>query len=186
MIYYTADTHFGHENIIKLCNRPFKNVEEMNSVLIDNWNKKVTGHDTVYIIGDMFNKCKNAEQILKQLKGKKHLIIGNHDGSWLTKFDATPYFESIALMKEISANNHGITMCHYPLLTWHHEKKTYMIHGHIHNNTSGDYWPLIRKRERVLNADVEINNYEPVTFEELYENNIKFKEMNGGDTCGKY
>ena len=179
MIYYTADTHFGHENIIKLCNRPFASIEDMNDALIDNWNKKVGGNDTVYIIGDMFYKCSEAEDILKMLKGKKHLIIGNHDGSWLTKFNATPYFESIELMRETSADGHGITMCHYPLLTWRHEKKTYMIHGHTHANTSSDYWELLRSRKRVLNAGVDINNFEPVTFTELLANNIKFKERQG-------
>lgn len=181
MIYYTADTHFGHENIIKLCNRPFTSIEDMNDALIDNWNKKVGGNDTVYIIGDMFYKCPDAENILKNLKGKKHLIIGNHDGSWLTKFNAVPYFESIELMKETSADGHGITMCHYPLLTWRHEKKTYMIHGHIHDNTSSDYWELLRSRKRVLNAGVDINNFEPVTFTELLANNIKFKERQGNE-----
>jgi calcineurin-like phosphoesterase family protein len=51
-----------------------------------------------------------------------------------------------------------------------------MIHGHIHGNTNADYWPYLKTHERILNASVEINNYEPVTFDELVENNRLFKE----------
>ena len=54
MIYFTADTHFDHANIIRFCNRPFATVGEMNEALIANWNRKVHGNDTVYILGDMF------------------------------------------------------------------------------------------------------------------------------------
>ena len=68
-------------------------------------------------------------------------------------------------------------MCHYPLLCWGGEGKSWMIHGHIHNNRHMDYWPLLQIRERVLNAGVEINGYAPVTFEELFENNVKQKEL---------
>lgn len=175
MIFYIADTHFGHDNIIKLCKRPFSDVNEMNTIMIENWNRKVKGNDTVYIIGDLFYRCQNPESILRELKGKKRLIIGNHDGSWMTKFDALDYFESIDTMLETSVDNCGATMCHYPLITWRHERKTYMIHGHIHTDTSSDYWPLIKSRERILNAGADINNYEPVTFEELIQNNMKFK-----------
>ena len=78
-------------------------------------------------------------------------------------------------MLETSVGNFGVTMCHYPLLTWRHQTKTYMIHGHIHNDTSSDFWPLIRCRERVLNAGVDINGFEPVTIEELIRNNNAFK-----------
>ena len=85
IIYFTADTHFGHEAIIKMCQRPFESLADMNEQLIQRWNKKVRGNDTVYIIGDMFFRCKNAEEILRSLKGKKKLIIGNHDGSWLSE-----------------------------------------------------------------------------------------------------
>lgn len=87
MIYFTADTHFGHYNAIRFCDRPFASAEEMDEAMIQNWNDRVTGNDTVYILGDMFFRSTNAEGILKRLKGKKRLIVGNHDGSWMTKFD---------------------------------------------------------------------------------------------------
>lgn len=175
MTYFIADTHFGHKKIIEMCNRPFSSIEEMNSVIIERWNKKVKGNDTVYVLGDMFFKCKYPEPILKQLKGRKRLLIGNHDGSWMTKVNVSDYFLSFDTMIETSVDNHGVTMCHYPLLTWRHKLKTYMIHGHIHNNTTGDFWPLIRDRERALNAGVDINGFEPVTLAELVENNKRFK-----------
>ncbi len=150
----------------------------MNETLIARWNDKVKGHETIYILGDMFFRCEPAtvEDILKRLKGKKHLIQGNHDGSWLTKIDASKYFESIELFKETSIGQKGATLCHYPMLTYKHAQKQFMIHGHIHNDTRADFWPLLAERELVLNAGVDVNNFEPVTLEELIVNNKKFKE----------
>ena len=73
MNYFTSDLHLGHRNIIRLCNRPFATIEEMDETLIRNWNAKVTNGDTVYILGDLlFRNEKPAEEYLKQLKGKKH------------------------------------------------------------------------------------------------------------------
>lgn len=176
MIFYIGDTHFGHENILQLCDRPFASIEEMNERLIENWNNKVKGADTVYILGDMFFKCKDTESILCRLKGKKHLFVGNHDESWLGKIDLPRYFESVNTLDSVSDGVRGITLCHFPMLTYKHEKKNYMIHGHIHANTHMDFWPLLCKRERVLNAGVDINGYAPVTFDELLQNNIAFKQ----------
>ena len=87
------------------------------------------------------------------------------------------HFLSVDTMLEFSDGKRGLTLCHYPLLSWKRDAKTYMIHGHIHNNTDADYWPLICKRDRLLNAGVEINGYAPVTFEELVENNRRWKAM---------
>lgn len=175
MIYFTADTHFGHQNIIRFCNRPFSNTEEMDEALIKNWNSRVNGNDTVYILGDMFFRSINAESILKSLKGKKRLIIGNHDSSWMTKFNASKYFISMDSFLEISDGKHALTLCHYPLVTWKHAKKSYMIHGHIHNDKNADFWSLIAARDHLLNAGADINGYMPVSFDELLENNRRFK-----------
>lgn len=176
MIYFTADTHFGHYNVIRFCDRPFASAEEMDEAMIQNWNDRVTGNDTVYILGDMFFRSTNAEGILKRLKGKKRLIVGNHDGSWMTKFDYARYFFSVDRFLETSDGKRSLTLCHYPMLSWKHAKRSYMIHGHIHNDTRADFWPLIAARENVLNADVDINSFKPVTFDELLENNRHFKE----------
>ena len=116
-----------------------------------------------------------AEDILKRLHGKKHLIIGNHDGSWLNE-TTRKYFESISPYTETTDGRHALTLCHYPLLTYYHDTKAYMIHGHLHNNTNVDFFPLLVKRERVLNAGVDLNGFMPVTFDELCENNRVFKE----------
>ncbi len=67
MNYYIADTHFGHNNILRLSNRPFNTVEEMDKVIIDNWNSRVTDNDDVckkYFIemGDIKMVQENATQ----------------------------------------------------------------------------------------------------------------------------
>ena len=178
-IFFISDTHFGHENVLKF-GREFASIQEMNELLIKNWNERVSGNDTVYILGDMFFRAEasDVESILSRLKGKKHLILGNHDGSWVEKVDTSLYFQSVSNMLEVSDGKRGLTLCHYPLLTWKHAKKSYMIHGHLHSDTSDDFWPLLKARDRVLNAGVDINGMKPVTFEELVENNIRFKEEN--------
>lgn len=52
MDFFTSDTHFGHVNIIKYCNRPFGSVPEMNAAMIAGWNRHVGPDDTVYHLGD--------------------------------------------------------------------------------------------------------------------------------------
>ena len=49
MIYFTADTHFEHENVIRFCDRPFASANEMDEAMIANWNARVRGNDTVYL-----------------------------------------------------------------------------------------------------------------------------------------
>ncbi len=178
MIYYIADPHFGHANIINLCNRPFENVDEMDEIMIENWNRRVHGNDRVYVLGDMFYHCEpdRVIEILERLKGKKTLIVGNHDGSWMAKVPAKDYFEQIELAMEVW-DTHICTLCHYPMLSWRKQNKTYMIYGHIHDNIEFDFWPLITARPHMLNAGVEINGYQPVTFEELICNNAAFQAL---------
>lgn len=180
MIYFTADTHFGHANILRFCDRPFATIQEMDAAMIQKWNAKVHNNDTVFILGDMFFRSTNVEEVLAQLKGKKRLVIGNHDTFWMRKIPLEKYFESVDPFLEVSDGQHGLTLCHYPMLSWNHQRRTYMIHGHIHNDTTMDFWPLITARERVLNAGADINNFEPVTFDELLANNQRFKQERAG------
>ncbi len=177
MVYYTADLHIGHANIIKMCRRPFSDVNDMNEKFIYNWNDRVTNADTVYIVGDpFFRNAVSAGKYLDRLKGKKHLIIGNHDKTWMQNTDVGRYFKSVSHMEVINAGKRKITLCHYPLMAWDAMSRMgCMIHGHIHNNRNSDYWPLLQKRENALNASVDVNGFQPVTFDELAENNISFK-----------
>lgn len=178
MTYYISDTHFGHGGIIRSCERPFETAEEMDETLISNWNSRVKEADNVYILGDMFYRCKDPDSVLRGLKGRKHLILGNHDASWLNE-ERRAYFESIDEYMRISDGKRSVTLCHYPMISYYHGSKenSFMVHGHIHNNTRADYFPLLAKRERVLNAGVEVNGYIPVAFEELQSNNDIFKEI---------
>ena len=176
MIFFTADTHFGHNNIIRMCGRPFDDADDMDSFTIDMWNSKVKANDTVYVLGDMFYRHGDPESVLRQLRGRKRLIVGNHDGGWMKKVDVSRYFLSVDNYAEISDGRHSFVLCHYPLMTWKHSKKNYMIHGHIHNNTDMSFWPVIRDNPRLLNAGVDVNGFWPVTFEELVINNECFKE----------
>lgn len=76
MIFYIADMHFGHENVLRFDDRPFSEIGQMDETLIQNWNDRVADDDTVYVLGDAFWKNEeNSVKILQQLNGHKHLFF---------------------------------------------------------------------------------------------------------------
>ncbi len=81
MIFFTSDTHFGHERIIELAKRPFKSVEEMDDAMISRWNSVVGKADTVYHLGDysLYHRKDTLKKLRERLNGKIILIAGNHD-----------------------------------------------------------------------------------------------------------
>lgn len=117
MYWFTADTHFGHANIIKYCKRPFCNVFEMNETTIDNWNRVVKPPDTIYILGDVAMKMSisHIRNIITRLNGKKHVIIGDHDKQiW----KCSDLLEEIIPLKKIEIDKIPIMLCHYNMRVW--------------------------------------------------------------------
>ena len=130
-VFYVADTHFGHSNIIKLCNRPFADVEEMDATLIENWNRVVTDDDYVIVIGDFTFKGNRSCDYAKKLKGKKYLVLGNHD-----KINSGGFIDSFDMLL-VKHNGRLIHCCHYPLIEWYNYfRGSYHFYGHIHNNSN--------------------------------------------------
>ena len=169
MIFYAADTHFRYDPMAET--RPFGSVEEMDEALIVRWNEVVGEEDTVYLVGDVgYNGGHVPCRILERLKGHKHLIRGNHD----TGFEDAPllyrYFESVTDFLEIDDGDQHIFLSHYPILF--EKRNGYMIHGHLHR--SGQFREILQQMPRMLNAGVDINDFRPVTLEQLIENNRIF------------
>ncbi len=166
MLYFTSDLHFYHENIIKHTNRYYANAEKMNNDLIKKWNEKVNACDEVYILGDFTMKgAKLATEILCQLKGKKHLIRGNHDGFVDScEFDKS-LFTSIQYYAEIVYSNVEFVLFHYPILEWKGMfKGSISLHGHQHNNEYYNYNNLENKIRR-YDVGVDANYMTPVSAE---------------------
>ena len=178
--YFIADCHFGHKNIIKYCNRPYYSTEEMDEDIINKWNKKVCKNDKIYIIGDLFYySLNNVESVLNRLHGKKTLIRGNHDDFFLKKINGNRFFEEITMYREMQLGKNFLTLCHYPMYSWRNSRRenSYLVFGHVHNNKDMFWFDYYCQNDRTLNAGVDINNFEPVNFDELKNNNYNFKEL---------
>lgn len=167
---FIADPHFGHTNIIKFCNRPFHNTDEMDNTLIKNWNDKVKKKDTVYLIGDLsWHSAEITNDILSMLHGKIHWIKGNHDHYLLKdKNFNINRFESIKDYDEIKYNKQRIILFHYPIASWNaaFHGSTH-IHGHIHNNENEYIILNDHIKQNMYNVSVEMIDYTPITLDEL-------------------
>lgn len=133
---YIADPHFGHENIIRMDGRPFKSLDEMHKVMIERWNAEVNNDDHVYIIGDMCFKAKDEYlDLVKNLKGNKHLIIGNHDR--LTNARYKKQFVEITNYKKLTDRLDNkevpVILSHYYIPFYDtHYRNGILLHGHSH------------------------------------------------------
>lgn len=174
---YIGDLHFGHRSVIDFDHRPFADVEEMDRVLIHLWNSKVQKDDDIYIVGDFAYRNERPEEwYLRQLKGRKHLIMGNHDEKLLGNEKAMGYFDSVDKMMHVVDNGRHICVCHFPIAEWNgFYKGHYHIYGHIHNKTEGVF-QYMKTLENALNAGCMINNFMPASFNELVRNNKAFIE----------
>ena len=120
MQFYISDTHFGDRESIGFDHRPFKDCGEMEQVLIYLWNDRVERDDNVWILGD-FCRYSDVDPVhyLRKLKGKKNLIIGNHDRELLKNERAMSYFETVQNMHYIQdaykRETIDILLCHYPI-----------------------------------------------------------------------
>lgn len=140
---YIADQHFYHNRLCQeMDQRGFSGYEEMNAHMIRQWNNKVNPRDDVYILGDFsITKGEATNKVLSQLKGKKHLIIGNHDKYLQDKaFDRT-LFRSISPYQEIRDHGRTVILCHYPIFCYPGQYRrdkngnplVFMLYGHTHN-----------------------------------------------------
>ena len=175
MIYFTADTHFCHGNIIGSCNRPYKDVQEMNRDIVNRWNSYVTDHDEIFILGDFLYKGtgREANKILGQLKGKKYLIRGNHE-----KYLDDPVFKQGAFewVKDYHVLNYEgieIVLFHYPILQWHKSHRgSIHLYGHVHNNGERDteFGEKLRLLgPRAFNVGVDVNDFYPVSIKKIID-----------------
>lgn len=185
MIYYISDTHLGDLKVFNKCHRPFANLEEMHSVIIDKWNNKVGNNDKVYVLGDLVDEDKpELLKVFKKLNGKKHLIVGNHDTKNLCFIKESNIFDSIDFIKLIEDLNHKVCLCHYPLMDWMEFNRNGLhIYGHIHNktNANGIAYAQIKeyyKDKAAFNASVDVCDFEPKTLMEL----MTLKEENKNES----
>jgi len=183
MNYYIADLHIGHENIIQFDDRPFKDADEMNSRLIDNWNSRVAKNDTVYIIGDfIWSKESEWKDWLSRLSGRKVLIRGNHDPKSFSA-GTKRYLQEITDYKEITDSGRHVIMCHYPI-PFHradYDEKCFMLYGHVHNTREYVFIEQLKRticdshtdRIHALGQFINVGcmmpwmNYTPRTLEEI-------------------
>lgn len=175
---YISDMHLGHSNVINFDKRPFLDRDEMDRVLIQLWNGRVQKDDDVYILGDFcYRSDKTADWYLRQLKGHKHLVIGNHDRCTLENEKAMSYFETVDKMMHVTDGDKEICLCHYPIADWYKARRgSWHIHGHIHKDR-GPVYELMSTYGNALNAGCMINNYTPASINELIRNNQAFREM---------
>ena len=163
MIYFTADTHFGHDNIIRYCKRPFTSVDDMDETIINNWNSVVTDNDTIYILGDFLFRANRLDLVynkLKVLNGNKILIKGNHEKQALNIQAKYNFFNKVSYYEEIRYNDVKICMFHYPIEEWNNKHHgSIHLHGHTHGNS-----PIVKNR---FDVGVDVNNFSPISIEEI-------------------
>ncbi|WP_103985119.1 metallophosphoesterase [Methylobacterium sp. 190mf] len=141
-IWFTADHHFGHANIIRFCGRPFADAGEMDEAMVERWNSVVGMRDEVWHLGDFAHRCGPNQQaeIFRRLRGRSiHLIRGNHD----RKSNLLLPWSSIQDYAEIHISGQMLVMFHYALRAWNKSHRgSLCLHGHSHGrlpNLPGSY-----------------------------------------------
>ena len=160
-VWFTSDTHFGHENIIQYCGRPFGTTDLMDEYLIQMWNERVKPEDTVYHLGDVaMGQKKYWHEKLAQLQGTKFLIPGNHD--------PITFHQEMGIFEVLTGGPRTLKIeglprliaGHFPMAAWDHQSQGAVhIHGHSHGSSVDSY--------HRIDVGVDCWDYKPISWEEI-------------------
>jgi calcineurin-like phosphoesterase family protein len=177
-IFFTSDLHFGHKNIMKFCNRPWKTTEEMDEALIANWNSVVGEEDIVFDLGDFaFATNGRWKELIQRLNGKHYLILGNHDEKRWPGDKTMELFDRVEQQMIIYIDNRCIYLNHYPYLcyggSWKNpEHAVWQLFGHLHlkPGTTGADTPRVDiSFPYQYDVGTDLNNYTPISWKQVKE-----------------
>lgn len=166
-IYFTADTHFRHSNIIEYCNRPFDSIENMNEAFIQRWNEKVDPGEHVFHLGDFgFGTKDELLEIKNKLNGKIFFIKGNHDKDTKkiqNKFEIFCQYHELNVKGYFESIEKELVLFHYPIEKWNKcHYGSIHLHGHQHSEHK-------LTGENRVDVGVDSWNYAPVSLFEIIE-----------------
>lgn len=171
-IWFTSDTHFYHEGVIRFCRRPFADVGEMNEELIRRWNQTVPPDGIVFHLGDFcVGKPRNWESVLSALNGNIYLILGNHDMKNLNR-GFMLRFASVTQQMSIEVDRQSIVLNHNPFLCYGGAyRNTWQLFGHVHSGPYKNNGLDIPRLEMLFplqyDVGVDNNDYRPISFLEV-------------------
>ena len=176
-LFFTSDTHFHHENIIKFCNRPFTDVQEMDNILVERWNKVVPVDATVFHLGDFawggYNAWKNVRE---RLNGRIILVKGNHDDKNMTSMAANELFSLVTYQLKVKIEDRVVYLNHYPFLTYagvyrRKEDMIWQLYGHVHTGPLSSNGKDLSRMQMAYptqyDVGVDNNHFRPISWEEV-------------------
>lgn len=172
-IYFIADLHLGHSNILKYesAKRPFDTIQQHDEWIEAQWNSVVrSDEDIVYVLGDVaFN---GKPERLSNMRGRKILILGTHDILYLKHL--APYFTGVYPFMF----KYGASITHIPIHPMSLRGKP-NIHGHIHSKVVCDEKGEVDRR--YINVSVEQLDGKPISLTELQKLSYLRREVEDGD-----
>lgn len=172
MIYFISDTHFCSDNIIRYCNRPFKDAADMNEQLIANWNSVVKPEDTVYHLGDfVMHDSENIPPILERLNGVIVLVRGNHDTR--RKLEVISRYPEKVIVKDIAYIPYKglfFVASHFPMtnedfldMVTKDNSEVVVVHGHVHDKV-----PFFTQHGHSFNVSCDVTAFTPVPITQMW------------------
>lgn len=160
-VWFTADTHLGHDRIIQYCRRPFTSADEMEQVMLDRFNSVLEPGDILYHLGDASWSTYDLRRFFGQLRCRNiHLVLGNHDKKKLDEY--RQWFTWVGEYKKITTGDGTqVILFHYPIRSWVGKGHgAYHVHGHCHGM-------LPDSGERSVDVGVDVWDYTPVSLEQI-------------------
>lgn len=165
MIYFTADLHLGHKNILKYCGRDFVNVEDMDLIITRNFVSVLSKGDILFMLGDISFSSTRAEKFLKtinELGVQIHYIWGNHDKGSKVKRTIRENVEWYGERKDIKTNGQRITLSHYKMWDWYKSNKdSWLLYGHSHGGSNELY--------KSMDVGVDCHKFYPVSLHSIWD-----------------